>query len=233
MKRAYALLLVLLLILSGCSNKNRAKDISVKDVCCPYEITHKKDGVELTLQDGENRGIGWNVEAVPEDICQVTQADTDKENTVRYRITGNEDGAANLTFTAVQADGADVFVLNLIVTVDADGKTEVYACEHQEVALKAVEENGLTYKWNVDAEGYLNFSFINSDDRWRVSGDGEGVCAISNALTMPGGCMFRAEALSPGKTTVELVGAETQRIIRVTIQVDDSGNLELKSVQEQ
>ena len=123
MKRAYVLFLALLLILTGCAKKEKINNVSVKDVCCPYEINHKKDVVELTLHDGKQSGISWRVETIPEGICQVTEENIDKEYTCRYHLSGKEEGAAQLTFTALQSDETVCFVLDLVVNVDSKGKT--------------------------------------------------------------------------------------------------------------
>ena len=233
MKRAFALMLVLLLILTGCGGKNRSKDVSVKDGCCPFEITHKKGVVELTLQDGENRGIQWNVEVTPEDACEVTEVKTDKESTVLYRITGKRSGATLMTFTASQADETNVFMLDLIVEVDEEGNAEVPVCVHRELAPKVVEENGLKYQWNVDEQGILNFAFINDEDIWKVRMVNEDVCMLKNKMITPSGCTFSLQAIAVGTTTVELVGNETQRTICVTIQLDENDNFAVTSVREQ
>ena len=142
MKKAYVLLLALLLILTGCSGKEKTNNASVKDVCCPYEINHKKDGVDITLKDGEKRGILWRVDAIPEYVCDVSQVDIDKEYTCQYRITGKEEGAAQLTFTALQSDETVCFALDLVVNVDSEGKVFVSSYQHQERKDNSVEADG-------------------------------------------------------------------------------------------
>lgn len=233
MKRVSVFFLVLLLILTGCTVKEKAKNVSVKDVCCPYSINHKKDAVEITLQDGRQSGILWRVEAVPEDFCQVTQDEIDKEYTVRYRLTCEEEGAAQLKFIALQEDETVCFVLDLIIDVDSEGKAFVSSYQHHERKDNSVNADGLQYKWNVDTDGILNFSFINQEDNWSVRGDGADAFILSDMMSTPSGCKFSAQAIGAGKTTILLVGENTQRTICVVIQADEQGKMEVVSVQEQ
>ena len=233
MKRTCALFLALLLILTGCADKEKINDVSVKDVCCPYEINHKKDGVDITLKDGEKRGILWRVDATPEYVCDVSQVDIDKEYTCQYRITGKEEGAAQLTFTALQTDETVCFVLTLVVDVDSEGKAVVSSYQHQERKDIFVDADGLNYKWNVDTNGILNFSFINQEDHWSVSGDGADAFVLSNMMSTPSGCKFSARAIAAGQTTIVLTSENSQRTIHVTIQADDQRKMEVTSVQEQ
>lgn len=233
MKRAYVLLLVLLLILTGCARKEKADNVSVKDVCCPYEINHKKDVIEVTLQDGGQIGVLWNVETIPEDICQVTQENIDKEYTTRYNLSGKEEGAAQLTFAALQPDGTVCFVLDLVVNVDSEGKAVVSSYQHHERKDNIVDADGLNYKWNVDTNGILNFSFINQEDNWSVHGDGADVFVLSNMMSTPSGCKFSAQAIAAGQATIVLTSENTQRTIHVIIQADQQRKIEVISVQEQ
>jgi hypothetical protein len=233
MKKAYVLLLALLLILTGCSGKEKTNNASVKDVCCPYEINHKKDGVDITLKDGEKKGILWRVDTIPEYVCDVSQVDIDKEYTCQYRITGKEEGAAQLTFTALQSDETVCFALDLVVNVDSEGKVFVSSYQHQERKDNSVDADGLNYKWNVDINGILNFSFINQEDHWSVSGDGADAFVLSNMMSTPSGCKFSAQAKAAGQTTIVLTGENSQRTIHVTIQADDQRTMEVISVQEQ
>ena len=233
MKRICILLLTLLLILTGCKSKDKINNVSVKDVSCPYKISHKKDGVVITLQDGQKSGISWRVETIPEDICQVTQETINKEYAVRYRLSGKAEGAAQLTFTALQTDETDCFVLTLIVNVDSEGKAIVSSYQHYERKDNIVETDGLNYKWNVDTNGILNFSFINQEDNWSVSGDGADTFILSNMMSSPSGCKFSAQAKAAGQATIVLASENTQRTIHVVIQADDQGKMEVISVQEQ
>lgn len=231
MKRAYIVLLALLLVLTGCGDKIRANNLSVDDVCCPYEIDHKSGGVEITLHSGEMSDILWQLEMVPEDVCEAVQEDSQQEGTVCYRIVGKEAGAAQLKFTAMQQN-TEVFILSVVIDADAAGKTVVSSAQHWEKAATAVESDGLQYKWSVDENGTLTFSFLNREDNWNISGDGEGVCTLSGMIDTPSGCRFSAQATAAGQTDVLLHGEKTQREISVTIQVDDNGKLEVLSVQE-
>ena len=110
----YVLLLAMLLLLAGCGGKTKVKDISAKDVSCPYQIEHKKDEVEITLRDGAERGILWTVESLPADVCEVTQQKSSKDDVCKYRISGLAEGASHLTFTAQQEDQTVVFSLEVI-----------------------------------------------------------------------------------------------------------------------
>lgn len=233
MKRAYVLLLALLLMLTGCAGKGKTNNVSVKDVCCPYEIHHKKGVVEITLQDGEKRGILWRTEVIPEDICQVTQEDTEKDYITRYRLSGKEEGAAQLTFSALQEDASVPFVLTLVVNVDSAGNAVVSSYRHQARADISVDAGGLQYKWSADKKGTLDFSFINQEDSWSVHGDGENGFLLSNKMSTPAGCKFSVQSNTPGQTTVVLMSENSQRTIHVVIQADDQGNLKVISVQEQ
>lgn len=233
MKRAYVLFLALLLLLTGCAGKEKTNNFSVKDVCCPYEINHKKDVVEITLCDGKQSGILWQVETVPESICQVTEDSADKEYTVRYSLSGKEEGVAQLTFTALQPDETVCFVLDLIVNVDSKGKAFVSSCQHHERKDHSVDTDGLNYKWNVDINGILNFSFIDQEDSWSVRGDGAEAFVLSNMLSTPSGCKFSAQTIAAGQTTIVLVGENTERTIHIVIQADEQGKMEVISVQEQ
>lgn len=233
MKRVYILLLAMLLLLTGCGGKTKAKDITVKKISCPYEIDHKKKVVELTLRDGENNGIRWDIEVIPEDICEVTQVNSGKGNTAVYRIAGTEPGVAVLTFSALNEDEIVVFDLVLGIKVDSDKKVVVSTSEHRERKAMSVEDDGLTYNWNVDLNGILHFSFVNEEDDWFVLGDGEGVCTLSDTMATPSGCIFSAQAIKRGKTTVWLKGENTQRKILVALEVDNEGNVKVVSVQEQ
>ena len=232
MKRAGVLFLAVLLILTGCRSKDKINDVSANDVCCPYEISHKDDGIDITLQDGKESGILWSVEVIPEDICEVSQVDVDKAFFCQYRINGKEEGAAQLIFSALTEDTVQ-FTLTLVVDVDAKGKAVVSDCRHWERAGEVVDTDGLKYKWHVDEKGTLNFSFINKDDFWQVSGDGDGVCTLAEVLSTPSGCKFSVQANASGQATVQLMGETSQRVIEVKIQADDNGKLEVISVQEQ
>ena len=233
MKRACVCLLALMLILTGCGGKEKNDRISVKDVCCPYEIDQKKDAVALTLHNGRQSGILWDVEAVPEGICTVTRESGDQEDPSRYLLTGMKEGAAQLTFTAAQDDGKVSFVLTLMAEVDAEGRTVVSAYEHHESADISVEAEGLNYKWNVDVDGILNFTLMNEEDEWRVTGSEGQSALLTNTMSASFGCKFSAQAGTAGQTTVILTGENTRRTIHVVVQTDESGTLEVTSVQEQ
>ena len=232
MKRMFVLLLAMLLLLAGCGGKTKTKDISDKDVSCPYEIDHKKDWVEITLRDGAERGILWNVEALPADVCEVTQEKSGKDDVCKYRISGLAEGATHLTFTAQQEEQTVVFSLEVIASVDSEGKVTISDYRHKERSGVRSEEESLDYRWDVDENGILTFSFFDDNDQWRVRGDGNGVCALSNMLSTSSGCQFSAQAISDGEINVVLTGKTTQRTIYVTLQVED-GVLEVISVQEQ
>ena len=233
MKRAYALFLALLLILTGCTGKGKTNNISVKDAACPYKISHQKNEVEITLQDGEKRGILWQVEVMPQGICQVTEENVDKENTHKYLITGTGEGTAKVTFTAAQEDGTVVFVLTVAADVDANGKAVVSAYQHQQREDTSVEADGFAYEWNIDLDGTLHFYFMNEEEFWSVDGDGEGVCTVINTMSTPSGCEISLRGKAEGKTVITLTGRDTGRKIDIVIQVDDSGKPKVVSVQEQ
>jgi hypothetical protein len=233
MKRAYVLFLVFLLILTGCANKGKINNVSVRNVRCPYEINHKKDAVEITLRDGEQSGILWVVETFPEDICQATQENINKKYTCRYLLEGKEEGVAQLTFTAQQPDETVCFVLDLFVEVDSEGKLVVSSYQHSERHDVSVEKDGLNYKWNLDTDGSLNFAFVDQEDNWSVSGNGGEVFTFSNMMSTPSGCKFSVQAKAAGQTTVILTGENTQRTVHVVVQADDNGKMDVISVQEQ
>ena len=148
-------------------------------------------------------------------------------------VTGKEEGAAQLTFTALQSDETVCFVLDLVVNVDSEGKVFVSSYQHQERKDNSVDADGLRYKWNVDTNGILNFSFINQEDRWSVSGDGADAFVLSNMMSTPSGCKFSAQAIAAGQTTIVLTSENSQRTIHVVIQADDQREMEVVSVQEQ
>ena len=231
MKRVFVLLLVVMLALTGCAGRTKAKNVSVKDVCCPYEITHQKGALEVAMKNGTKSSLLWNVEVLPDDVCEVTQEKT--EDACRYHIVGIEAGAAELTITAQQEDGTVKFILVLVVNVDSSGNVSATYAEHREREDVSVEKDNLSYTWNVDVDGILNFVFTNNEEIWSISGDGGDVCRLQEALITPSGCRFSAEAVAPGQTSILLVGKETQRTISVVVQVDDGGNMEVISVQEQ
>ena len=231
MKRVYALLLAMVLLLTGCTGKGKAKDISVKDARYPYRIEHKKDTVEITFRNHTEKNIAWHTQMLSENICRVTQAAVNKENTLAYRVEGVQEGAEQLTFVAQRQDETAEFTLSLMIYVDAKGKVTAQSCQHKERKEVSQEENGLNYKWDVDVDGVLHFSFRNEDDQWSVRG-GEDACALIDGMSTPSGCQFSAQANAEGKTEVLLVGETTQRQICVTLQVDGNGNLEVLSVQE-
>ena len=232
MKKLYVLLLAMVLLLSGCAEAHPL-DISVEDVRCPYKISHKEDAITLTLQDREKQGLTWQTEVIPTDVCELTQNASDEAYTTGYRVTGLVEGAAQLTFTALDQDGGVAFVLRVVVQTDADKKVELSSYEHGERSDNAVEADGLSYQWNVDVNGILHFSLINTEDYWSVRGDGEGICTLSEKLSTPSGCKFSAEAISAGQTTIPLFGETTGRTIYVTVQVDENGAMQVASVQEQ
>lgn len=228
----YVLLLAMLLLLAGCGGKEKTKDISVKDTSCPYEINHRKDWVEITLRDDAKRGIRWNVETMHNGICEVREEKVGKNDTCQYRIDGVTEGVTVLTFTALQEDQTVVFSLDVMTNVDSEGKVTVSDYRHRERSGASSETDALDYRWDVDANDILTFSFFDSDDQWSVRGDGKDVCILSDMMSMPSGCQFSAQAISDGKISVLLTGKTTQRTINVTLQVDD-GVLEVISVQEQ
>ena len=232
MKRMFVLLLAMLLLLAGCGGKTKTKDISAKDVSCPYKIEQKKNWVAITLRDGEKRGIFWTVEALPADVCEVTQEKSGKDDVCKYRISGLAEGASHLTFTARQEDQTVVFSLEVIASVDADGKVTISDYRHKERSGVSSEEETLDYRWDVDENGILTFSFFSDDDQWSVRGDGKEICILSDMMSVPSGCQFSAQAITDGKISVSLVGKTTQRTIHVTLKVED-GVLEVMSVQEQ
>ena len=232
MKKAFAFLSILLLLLSGCSDEEESNVISVDEVICPYEINHKENVVEIVLKDSKKSGILWQVEMIPDDVCAVSQ-ESIEESTCRFLVTGKIEGAAQLEFSAKQEDETVIFVLTLMVNVDSEGKVAVSSYQHREREDNTVKENGLNYKWNVDVDGVLNFSFINKEDRWSVQGDGDGICTLSNVLSMPAGCKFSSHANMAGQTTMVLVGETSEKKINVVIEVDQNGDLKVISVQEQ
>lgn len=228
----YVLLLAIVLLLVGCGGKEKTKDISVKDTSCPYAINHKKDWIEITLRDSENRGILWNVEAMPADVCEVMEETAKKDDVCQYRINGLTEGVTVLTFTALQEDQTIVFSLDVMANVDSEGKVTVSDLRHRERSGASSETDGLDYRWDVDENDILTFSFFDSDDQWSVRGDGKDICILSDMMSMPSGCQFSAQAISDGQISVLLIGKTTQRTINVTLQAD-SGVMEVISVQEQ
>ena len=232
MKRMYVLLLAVLLLLAGCGGKGKTKDISVKNVSCPYEIDHKKDRIEITFHDGAKRGILWDVAVIPEDVCEVTEEKAGKDGVCKYRIRGLTEGAAQLTFTAQLEDQTPVFSLVALVNVDAEGKASISSAVHSERSGASLETEDLDYRWDVDENGILTFSFFDSDDDWNIRSEGEDICMLSDIMATPSGCQFRAQAKADGKTSVLLTGETTQRTIQITLQAD-SGILDVISVQEQ
>ena len=228
MKKLYALIMIVVLLLSGCSASEAPEDISVKDVCCPYEITRKNNTLQITLQDGEKSNIDWNAETVPQEICTVSS-----EKKGKYRISGTQEGAAQVTFTALGEDETTEFVLTVVVHVDAQNKVTLTSYEHRQREDASVEADGLDYSCSVDVDGILTFSFINAEDRWSVRGGGDGVCTLTDKISTPSGCKFSARAASAGQGAIFLVGETTQRTILVTLQSDGNGKLEVISVQEQ
>lgn len=227
MKKFSLMLLALVLLFSGCSS-GRQDRISVGDVCCPYEIRQVKETVKVSFEEEEEQSLLWQVAAVPEDICVVSNEKEDQ-----YRIVGRQEGAAQVTFTAVREDETVQFVLTLVIHVDSQMKASLSTYGHRERSDISVEADGLKYTWNVDVEGVLSFSLINSEDNWSVHGDGEGVCTLLQKMSTPSGYKFTAQAAGSGQTEILLVGEETQRTIRVTVRSEDSGALEVISVQEQ
>lgn len=226
-------MLALLVILTGCVKKEATNDIVVTDVCCPYEIRHQEDGVQITLRDGLQQGILWQVQTLPEAICQVTQETIDEEFAVRYRLVGKAAGAAEVTFTAVREDASVCFVLSFVANVDDQGKTVVSANHHRESEIVAVEAEGLSYQWNVDVSGVLRFAFFDTTDGWTVAEGDSGVFTMSGMMSTPSGCEFSAQASTAGQATVKLVGENSGRSVLVTLQADEAGNMEVLSVQEQ
>ena len=233
MKRAYVLLLAMLMLLTGCAGKRKINHVSVTDVCCPYEIKQNKEVVEITLRDDQQMGVLWHVDTVPEEICQVTQEDVDKEYTCRYRLTGQFEGTAQLTFTALQPDETACFCLDLVVNVDAKGKVSVFSYQHRERTDNSISADGLDYKWNIDLNGILNFSFINQEDEWSLIAEETDAFILTNTISTPVGCKFSAQATAAGQTTIVLTGENTKRKVHVVIQADEQGKMEVLSVQEQ
>ena len=231
MKRMFVLLLAILLFLTGCGGKSKAKDISAKDVSCPYKIDHEKEWVEITLRDSAKRGILWTVEELPSGVCEVTQEKSGKADTCKYRVSGLTEGAARLTFTA-QQEQTIVFSLDIIAEVDSEGKVIISDTRHSERSGGASAEDSLDYSWVMDENDVLTFSFFDGSDQWSVRCDENEVCILSNMMSTPSGCQFSAQAISNGEISVLLIGQSTQRTIHVTLQVEDSV-LEVLSVQEQ
>jgi hypothetical protein len=233
MKKIFMLLLAVLLIFTGCAGRVKANDVSVKDISYPYEIRHAKGAVEITLWDAANRGTSWTMEAIPNDVCEVTREDAVEAGADCYRVVGIVEGAAQLTFSAVKDDATAIFSLTLVINVDSKGRAVATSCEHWEREGASVEADGLEYTWSVDETGLLSFSFSNPDDFWRVEGDGENVCTLITKMATPSGCMFTAQPKDAGQTTIKLVGAESQREVHVVVQADENGKLTIVSVQEQ
>lgn len=231
MKKVYALLLALVLVLTGCAGKEKVKDVSVKDALCSYKIDHKNKDLEITLRDDSKIGVLWTTQILPEGICEMTQQNKN-DQTARFQVTGVAEGAAKLTFTALQNEEVR-FALTVLVNVDSDCKVTLGDYRHQESQMVSVEESGLNYQWNVDADGVLNFTFINTQDAWSVENSGTGVCEIIDTMGMPSGCQFSAVANASGQASVTLVGEMTQRRVVVVMEADENGKLEVTSVQEQ
>lgn len=233
MKKVFILMLAILLIFTGCAGGVKTNDVSVKDVSYPYDVLHAEDAVEITLWDAADSGINWKMEAIPKDVCQVTREAAEEAGACRFRVVGDVEGAAQLTFSAVRDDATVIFTLTVVINVDAEGRTVATSCKHWEREGASVEADGLAYTWSVDENGLLSFSFSNPDDFWRVEGDGENVCTLITQMATPSGCMFKAQAKAAGQTTITLVGNESQRTVHVIIQVDENGDLTIVSVQEQ
>ena len=233
MKKVFILLLAVLLIFTGCAGRVKANDVSVKDISYPYEVRHAKDAVEITLRDAANSGINWKMEAIPKDVCQVTREAAEEAGACRFRVVGDVEGAAQLTFSAVRDDATVIFTLTVVINVDAEGRAVATSCKHWEREGASVKADGLEYTWSVDETGLLSFSFSNLDDFWRVEGDGENVCTLITKMATPSGCMFTAQPKDAGQTTIKLVGAESQREVHVVVQADENGKLTIVSVQEQ
>ena len=188
--------------------------------------------MEITLKNGELGELQWQMETTPEDVCEVVQISEGKDGVSQYRVTGLLEGAAQIRFTALKGEEA-IFALSLVVHVDGEGKTSLSSCEHWQREGDSVSAEGLQYDWNVDANGVLHFSFVNSEDRWSVRETEQEVCSLSEKMATPVGCKFSAEAKSAGQADIFLVGETTQRKIIVRIQANDEGKLEVISVQEQ
>ena len=216
------LVLLLVLILAGCSVDEAEDTVSVKDVCCPYEICQTDDALEVTVKDGKLADVTWIADVVPQEICTVT---TEKKG--EYRITGSQEGAAQVTFTAMQNEQIR-FLLTVVVDIDAKNQVTLKTHEHREQNDVSVEEDGLNYNWSVDVDGILTFSFIDSDDTWNVL-DEEGI--LLSKMSTPSGCKFTVQSIPTEKISITLVGETTHRTILVTIEADQG--LRVTSVQEQ
>lgn len=233
MKKVYVLLLAMLLILTGCAEMEKTKDIRVTDAVCPYSIHYNRGVLEVTLQNNTGNPLQWQVQVLPDDVCKVTEVPQTKENTISYTVEGLVPGAAQLIFTAVNENGTAAFVVDMIVDVSSANKVTVRECEHQESKYVAEESNGLSYEWSVDVDGVLNFTFTDLEHSWLVNKTESTVFSFTKRLSTPSGCNFSVRALNPGQDTVVLVSDDAQRTVHVVVQVDEAGNLEVVSVQEQ
>lgn len=233
MKKAYVFILAMLLVLTGCGGENKKKDVSVTDVCCPYKLQHKEQTLQITLEDAQESGLTWQVKLMPEGICQAVRQDSKKNYVACYDVIGIQEGAAQLTLTAVQEDQTVDFTLSVVVNVDAQGNVTLASSQHQQREHTLVETEDFTYEWDVDVNGVLNFRFSDSEDLWSISGDGGEVCTILSSLSTPSGCKFSARPESAGQVSILLIGEFTQREIAVVLQADEAGNLEVVEVREQ
>ena len=233
MKKVFIWLLAMLLIFTGCAGLKKVEDIRISDTICPYFIHYNKGVLEVTLQINSENALQWQVNALPDDICRVAEISVEGENMVRYDVTGVEPGATQLTFTALQEEGAIAFVLTLIVDVDSAKRATVRQYEHQERQSAHEELNGLTYQWNVDVDGVLSFNFTDTEDMWFISNAESTVFRYRQRLSTSSGCQFSLQAVSAGQDTVVLTGENTQRVIHVVVKADENGKLEVVSVQEQ
>ena len=138
MKKVFILMLAILLIFTGCAGGVKTNDVSVKDVSYPYDVLHAEDTVEITLWDAANSGINWKMEAIPKDVCQVTREAAEEAGACRFRVVGEVEGAAQLTFSAVRDDATELVKGGRILLIDDVLTTGVTLSE----AARALLEGG-------------------------------------------------------------------------------------------
>lgn len=230
MKKTILFCLAVMLLLTGC-NKEKNKDLAVEDALCPYEITHKKESVQIQLQLQQLPDAQWQATAAPDDICAVAQEMSKDGEETTVEITGTEEGLSVVSVQAAELTGEVRFTLDVTVQVDAEGIVTVVDATHREVQKTEVASETLPYRWEVDMDGVLTLSFPGYSSDLNLNTQNTEICEISGVFYGPGGCSLDATPLQPGTATVVLEDEQTQQTITVTLSVDEQLQIAVVSVE--
>lgn len=219
------------LMLAGCQ-KDQPAELTNTEALCPYRISQTEEGLTVTVETQSLPGMDWQISVMPPDVCAVTPGEG-AENTLLYKVTPISEGNGVLVLTGTDPVTEEQrYTLSVEVKNDKGGKLTATEATHTQKVEIVVSDDKMTYKWEVDETGSLQFRFL-EDPHWQMKAEPTTVCQFTDLMYTPGGCRFTAVPLEAGEAYMTIYHQEDKLAYRVTVKVDEQLKISVGGVEEQ